>query len=162
MARLVVVSPLSALQAGDGFSLAGWPLHVTIAPTFETDAEISQVETIMRKVAESHPPLTVTADAGEGFGRRGNIPVTVIATSDELQTLHEALVDALGAVGARFDDPDFIRSGYRAHVTKTRTAAAVPGQVIDLTQLALVDMAPEGDSRLRRVVKSYSLDGRGT
>jgi hypothetical protein len=69
------------------------------------------------------------------------------------------LVAVLTDIGAVFDDPEFIGDGYRAHVTKTRAAQSAPGEVLTLTQVAIVDMEPEGDGRLRRVVWAVSLTG---
>ena len=37
MARFVVVLPLLPLAAGDEFTVADWPLHVTLVEPFQTD-----------------------------------------------------------------------------------------------------------------------------
>ena len=47
--------------------------------------------------------------------------------------------------GAAFDHPDFTGAGYRPHVTRTRTASVQDGDVFELRQTAIVDMAPHGD-----------------
>jgi 2'-5' RNA ligase superfamily len=155
--RLVIVLPLQPLTAGDGFTLREWPLHVTVAPTFVVDVDIETVLVAISPLLISQPRLRLRAGPDEGFGRSQSIPVTVVDPSPELNDLHARLKAALTAVGAVFDDPNFVGAGYRAHVTKTRLAHTHPGDVLKLDQAAVVDMAPEGDRRLRRVVWTIPL-----
>ncbi len=159
MPRLVVVLPLRPLATGDGFTLREWPLHITVAPTFVVQQDSNAVITTISPVLRSQTRLRVLAGPDEGFGRSQAIPVTVVDPSPELTNLHHRLLAALTAVGAVFDDSDFTGAGYRAHVTKTRLAQVHPGDHLALDQAAVVDMAPEGDRRLRRVVWTGQLLG---
>lgn len=160
MSRLVVVLPLEPLGVGDGFSLKDWPLHLTVAPTFviggavadSFGADSAEVLAATAPILAQQPQLTVLAGIDAGFGHSGKIAVTLIEPSAELLGLHQRLVDALVAVGAEFDDPEFVGQGYQPHVTVTRSAKVPRGEVLTLRQAALVDMAPAGDRRLRRVV----------
>lgn len=158
--RLVVVLPLIRLRTGDGFPLKTWPLHVTVAPTFVTDADAAAVAVAIRPAICGCPPLTVTGGAEEGFGPSGRVPVTVLVPSAELSALHELLRTALGAVRADFDDPAYIGAGYRGHVTSTAVARMTPGDVALLAQAAIVDMEPVGLQRLRRVTWVSALNGQ--
>jgi hypothetical protein len=85
----------------------------------------------------------------------------VLVPSAELSALHGVLRDALGAVAAQFDDPEYTGPGYRPHVTVTRTARMQPGEVALLEQVALVDMEPLGPQRWRQVlwVSGFSAPG---
>ncbi|MEP6559613.1 MAG: 2'-5' RNA ligase family protein [Nakamurella sp.] len=157
MYRLVVVLPLEPLAVGDGFSLKDWPLHLTVAPTFVIDTELADVLTAIGPVLRSQAQLTVHAGPDEGFGHSGKIPVTLIEPSAELRGLHDRLVDGLVVVGATFDDPEFVGQGYRPHVTVTRAARVLLGETLTLRQAALVNMAPAGHRRLRRVAWAQSL-----
>jgi 2'-5' RNA ligase superfamily len=159
VSRLVVVLPLQPLTVGDGFSLSDWPLHVTVAPTFVVTVDLSAVAAAITPVVGSQRPLRVRVGQDEGFGRSGRIPVSVIEPTPELSDLHGRLVSVLSEIDAAFDDPEFIGPHYRAHVTKTRVAQSHPGDEMTLTQAAIVDMEPEGDKRLRRVVWAVPLLG---
>jgi hypothetical protein len=150
--RLVVVLPLEPLQPGDGFPLREWPLHVTVAPTFVVQTALSHVVAAIEPVLADRPGLSAVAGEPEGFGPSQTIPVTVVEPNADLTALHLRLVDALRQVDAVFDDPQYVGPGYRAHVTATRLAAAAPGQRLWMDQAAIVDMAPYGERRLRRVV----------
>jgi 2'-5' RNA ligase superfamily len=157
--RLVVVFPLEPLGAGDGFSLRDWPLHLTVAPTF-TGIDLTNVQSAITPILASRRPLRLRVGPDEGFGHSMTIPVSVVVPSAELTDLHVALMTALLDVGAEFDDPEFVGAGYRAHVTMTRRARVHEGDWLDLCQVAIVDMAPEGDQRLRRVVWTATLTQR--
>ena len=159
VSRLVVVLPLQPLTVGDGFSLSDWPLHVTVAPTFVVAVDLDTVIAAIAPVLVAQPTVRERVGHDEGFGRSGRIGVSVVVPSRGLGDLHARLVAALTDIGAVFDDPEFIGVGYRAHVTKTRTAQSVPGDVLTLSQAAIVDMEPQGDGRLRRVVWAIPLAG---
>ncbi|MET0866268.1 MAG: 2'-5' RNA ligase family protein [Nakamurella sp.] len=157
MPRLVVVLPLVPLQVGDGFSLKDWPLHLTVAPTFVIGAELPAVVAAIAASLDQQRSVVVAVGKDEGFGHSGKIPVTLIEPAADLTGMHHRLVDALLQVGAVFDDPQFVGLGYRPHVTITRLARVSMGDSLTLRQAALVDMAPAGDHRLRRVVWARSL-----
>lgn len=157
MARLVVVLPLQPLVNGDGFPLARWPLHLTVAPTFVIEADLTAVVAAVEPVLRGVPVLRVTAGPDEGFGRSGAIPVTVIEPSPVLSGLHRALHTAIGDIGGEFDDPEFVGDGYRAHVTMTKTARVHPGDRLDLRQATIVNMEPIGAQRLRHVIWAHDL-----
>ena len=156
MPRLVIVLPLQPLATGSGFSLRAWPLHLTVAPTFEI-ASLETVVAAIRPLLAAQPAISVRAGHSKGFGRAMNRPAAVVEASADLQLLHESLCTSLHEAGAAFDHPDFIGAGYRPHVTRTRTASVQDGDVLQLRQTAIVDMAPHGDGRLRRVVWTAAL-----
>jgi len=157
MLRLVVVLPLEPLELGSGYPLSEWPLHVTVAPTFVVATSLADVIAAIFPVLAEKRTLTARAGHTEGFGSSMSIPVSVVDPTPELTDLHTRLVGALREMGAVFDDPQYTGTGYRAHVTVTRLAAARSGQELILRQAVIVDMQPSGDRRLRSVVWVRSL-----
>ena len=156
MPRFVVVLPLEPLDAGSAFTLREWPLHLTVAPTFDA-VSLDQVIAVLAPLSVDQPAISVRAGRSEGFGRAMSRPASVIEESESLLGLHEALCTSLTRIGAEFDHPDFTGPGYRPHVTKTRTASVQDGEAFELRQIAVVDMAPHGDLRMRRVVWAATL-----
>ena len=156
--RLVVVLPLHPLEGGAGFTLREWPLHLTLAPTFTTTDDLAATEAAVAPLLTSRSTILVRAGREEGFGRSMSRPASVVDASPELIGLHLALVAALMATGAEFDHPEFTGTGYRPHITRTRVAGATAGDLLELRQAAIVDMAPAGDQRLRRVVWTADLE----
>jgi 2'-5' RNA ligase len=160
--RLVVVLPLLPLRHGDAFTLATWPLHLTLVPTFVVDLDLDAVVAVIQPALARQSALLVTVGGDEGFGRAQRIPVSLIEDSSELIPLHHVLLDGLTAAGAAFDDPDFTGGGYRPHITMTRTARAHPGELLRLGQATVVDMEPIGPTRLRRVAWAAPLAVAGS
>ena len=156
MPRFVVVLPLEPLDAGSAFTLREWPLHLTVAPTFDA-VSLAEVISVLAPLSVNQPAISVRAGRSEGFGRALSRPATVIEESECLLRLHEALCASLTRIGAEFDHPDFTGPGYRPHVTKTRTASVQDGEAFELRQVTVVDMAPHGDLGVRRVVWATTL-----
>lgn len=150
--RAVVVLPLRPLQVGDSFTLARWPLHLTVVPTFVAEGNLEAVVAIIKPLLQGGPPLELRVGADEGFGRAQRIPVSLIEPTTELNALHRGLIAVLTARGAVFDDLDFIGSGYRPHITVTKLDRVQPGDLLRLEQATIVDMEPIGLQRLREVV----------
>jgi hypothetical protein len=157
MTRLVVVLPLTPLEVGAGFAVSAWPLHVTVLPPFRTDAPADRIADAIDAATRTVPALTVVAGDTELFGRRHDIPVTLIEPHDDLTALHTTLVRAIRPFAAAPDEPAFTGPGFRAHVTHKPPARIHPGDVLTLEQVALVDMLPRADAAGRTVLAAFAL-----
>lgn len=142
MARLVVVLPLTPLREGDRFPVSDWPLHVTVLPPFSTDATGSEIGAAIGSAASGQPALKVVAADDALFGRRHDIPVTVIADNGRLTELHQALRVAVRPFATTPDEPAFTGPGFRPHVTIKPHGRVHQGEKLTLTQIAVVDMEP--------------------
>jgi 2'-5' RNA ligase len=138
MPRLVVVLPLVPMAAGVRFAFRDWPLHLTVVPVFETAASVEDIAARLATFAGRR--VTVTVGPDEGFGRSGGITAAVIEPSIELTALHGSLSAALAPLD--FENPEYTGVGYRGHITVKPHGRVYPGDVLTLTQLALVDMTP--------------------
>ena len=76
----------------------------------------------------------------------------VIEPSDNILALHRALMQNLAPLHPVFDEPEFIGNGYRPHVTRRAFGGVEAGDVLELGQLALVDMTPNQPERMRQVL----------
>ncbi len=138
-----------------------WPLHITVLPPFHTDAPASDIAEAIAAATSGQRALTVTAGHDELFGRREDVPVTVIVEDETLARLHHTLVAAVRPFAASPDERAFTESGFRAHVTVKRHRRVNEGDVLALTQIALVDMAPQPPSRGRTVLATLPLPASG-
>jgi hypothetical protein len=154
--RLVIVLPVAPLRVGASFAVAEWPLHVTVLPPFLTDADPGDVGDAIRVAVGGQAPLTVVAGADALFGRRHDIPVTLVLPHEELTRLHHTLVAAIRPFAAEPDEPAFTGDGFRAHVTHKPPARLHPGQSLSLGQIALVDMLPRAHTAGRTVLATSS------
>ena len=48
MPNYVVVLPVTPLELGDGFTVADWPLHVTVVPKFVSTVDASKLVAVLR------------------------------------------------------------------------------------------------------------------
>jgi 2'-5' RNA ligase len=157
MPRLVVVVPLSPLQTGDSFAVEQWPLHVTVLAPFKTDAAPAEIARVAAAALAGFDALTVVAGRNELFGRRHDVPVTVIVDNAELTRLHDRLVDALRPLATDPTESAFAGPDFRAHVTVKRQARVHEGDELRLSQIALVDMAPRAAPGGRTVLATLAL-----
>lgn len=161
MTRLVVVLPLSPLAEGESFAVSAWPLHITVLPPFLTDATGSEVGAVIRSAASGRPALRVVAAQDELFGRRHDVPVTVMVENEQLTSLHHAVRDAVRPFAAAPDEPAFTGARFRPHVTAKSHGRVHEGDAFTLTQIAVVDMAPRSSTG-RTVLATIDLPlGRG-
>ncbi|WP_166791782.1 2'-5' RNA ligase family protein [Cryobacterium frigoriphilum] len=153
----MVVVPLSPLVTGDTFAVAEWPLHVTVVAPFHTEHTPGEVAAVIAEVAAAQTVITARADVEARFGRRHDIPVTLVVPDPGLTLLHDRLVDALRPLAARPHEPAFTGPEFRAHVTIKGGRRVTDGDELTLAQLALVDMAPRADAAGRAVLATVAL-----
>ncbi|GGE94293.1 2'-5' RNA ligase family protein [Mycetocola zhadangensis] len=157
MSRVVVVLPLTPLAVGDNFLVSAWPLHVTVVPPFATDASISDMAEALAESVGSEADLSVLATGDDLFGRRNNIPVTLIADDERLLALRNRLVAGVRPFARNPDDRAFSGAEFRAHVTVKGANRVHEGDVLRLQQVALVDMAPRQSPTGRTVLATVPL-----
>jgi hypothetical protein len=160
MRNLIFVAFVEPVTEGLVFPRTEWPLHITLV-RFDVDSPAGADAAL--RVAELADPyataalgasLTVGKDAG--FGRNGSVPVSLIQPQPDLQTLHEQLVAAVARLDGKVLTPAHTLSGYRPHVSHHGDKRLNPGGAVVLDRIALVDMAPDGDRTVRRVLRLWS------
>jgi 2'-5' RNA ligase len=157
MARFVVVLPLAPLVAGDEFTVADWPLHVTLVEPFQTGRDAGDVARIIGDAVAGAEAVSATAGEEALFGRRRNVPVTVVRDSGALVALRESTLAALRHAGV---DVARSRLEFRPHVTHKRHGRLRLGERVDLRVVALIDMRPAQGAHYRRVVGTWPLRER--
>jgi 2'-5' RNA ligase len=157
MARFVIVLPLAPLAAGDEFTVADWPLHVTLVEPFQADPATVDVDGLVALIgAVAAAAKAVRASAGEAamFGRRRDVPVTLVQDGGELDALRIRTLAALREAGI---DVSGARDDFRPHVTRKRHAHLPPGDRVEFGTVALIDMRPAAGAHHRSVIASWRL-----
>lgn len=154
MARFVVVLPLVPLATGDEFTVADWPLHVTLVEPFATEQPAGVVADAVRAAAADSAVVRATAGEEAMFGRRRDVPVTLVRDGGELAGLRRKALDALHRAGV---DTGHLRADFRPHVTRKHHGRLRSGERIALDTVALIDMRPPEGSHHRRVVAAMRL-----
>jgi 2'-5' RNA ligase len=156
MARFVVVLPLVPLAAGDEFTVAQWPLHVTLVEPFPTALTADDVARLLDEVEGIGSVASVIhAAAGDEamFGRRRDVPVTLVRDGGELAALRSRTLAALQRAGVDVQP----RLDFQPHVTRKQHGRIRPGDRVELETVALIDMRPPKGGHHRRVVAAWRL-----
>jgi len=178
MRNLIFVAFVEPVAEGQVFPRTDWPLHITLVRFDAGSQDSADVAERIAGLADAAATtalgagLTVGKDAG--FGRNGSVPVNLVQPHPALQELHEQLVQVVADAGGRILTPHHTLTGYRPHVShqaatnqaSTNPTSAVteakrlhPGDAVVLNRIALVDMAPDGDHAIRRILRLWSRDG---
>ncbi|WP_430645898.1 2'-5' RNA ligase family protein [Agromyces sp. GXS1127] len=155
MGRFAVVLPVDPLNAGASFPVSSWPLHVTVVEPFETRNDAAWVAGLIGPVLHGRRAVEVTAFDRAMFGRRHDVPVTLVGDDGPLGAMRTRLLDAL-----READVDVARArfDFRPHVTDTEHGSMPTGRTARLVQVALVDLRPPEGRAMRSVAAVWSLD----
>ena len=173
MRNLIFVAFVEPVAEGQVFPRTDWPLHITLlrfdvkfdagaAATTNTQDSADVAERIAGlAAAPAAAALGAALAVGEdaAFGRNGSVPVNLILPQPELQALHEQLVAAVDSLGGRMLTPAHTLAGYRPHVSHHGDKRLHPGDAVVLDRVALVDMAPDGDHAIRRVLRLWRREG---
>ena len=162
MRNLIWVAFTEPVRPGLVFPRSDWPLHITLL-RFDVGTDVSaDVADVLADLAEApvQGALGTQLIIGEeaGFGHMGSIPVSLVEQNPLLQGLHEELFDAVVSVGGRIATPNYVLERYRPHISHHDGKRPRPGDVVVLDQVALVDMAPEGNHTIRRILRLWTQD----
>jgi hypothetical protein len=157
--NLIFVAFVEPVADGLLFPRSEWPLHITLV-RFDvgTDVLADRMAALAAPLAAAALGAGLTVGEDAGFGRNGSVPVNLIQPQPDLQALHEQLVNAVDSVGGKVLTPAHTMSGYRPHVSHHGDKRLNPGDTLVLDRIALVDMAPDGDRTVRRVLRLWSRD----
>ena len=103
--------------------MADWPLHITVFPPFLTSAEPADVAAAIEEAAAGQPALAAAVGPDALFGRRHNIPVSLVDDSPALTALHRALKDSMRQFAAAPEEPAFTGRAF-APTSRSRIRAA--------------------------------------
>ncbi|WP_136706652.1 2'-5' RNA ligase family protein [Agromyces sp. H66] len=157
MARFVLVLPLEPLVVNDEFTVAQWPLHLTLVEPFETDVEVETLNAALAPVAAGAQAIPVDIGEDAMFGPRKNILVSLVR--DDGRALLALRAVSAAALRDRAVDLGHIREDYRPHITAKQHGRVRQGDRLTLDTLALVRLRPPETSHHGRIVGSWRLGG---
>ncbi|GAA3320118.1 2'-5' RNA ligase family protein [Arthrobacter ramosus] len=162
MRNLILVAFVEAVADGLVFPRSDWPLHITLLrfdvdPSDDDDDVAARLGELVTAPAMGALGADLTVGPDAGFGHQGSIPVSLVEHHPVLQGLHEELFDAVASVGGRVATPRYVMEHYRPHISHHDGKRPKPGDAVVLDQIALVDMAPEGNHTIRRILKLWRL-----
>lgn len=114
MRDFLVVCMLESIEIGAQFTM--WPLHMTIIPWFKAD-ELEPVIVALSSVTAQHKPFTVEVGERAFFGPKGKLPVMMIENTQELQSIHQELLELILSEGWTLEGR-YTGDNYTPHVTQ--------------------------------------------
>lgn len=156
--KYTLVQFLEAVEGAAEFSMAQWPLHITMADVFAIDLKNVRLNERLAGLLAAMQPFTVTVGELADLGPPASpTRVRLIDPSNELRALHETLINFLEGHEAVFNTPEYTRKGFLPHVTVQGAAHLPFGTLVSIHCLSLVDMFPGGDHTRREVLASFPL-----
>lgn len=152
--KYTLVSFLETIATNTEFSMADWPLHITLADVFAVDLDTGIGQKLTSLLA-NQPSITLSAKCDSTLG---TTKVVLIEKNNDLQNLHDQIMDFLEFNGAKFNNPEFTRAGFLPHSTIQTSGRLHEGDKIEIRTISLVDMFPDGDWKQRKVIMNFELD----
>lgn len=141
---------------GYEFDSRHWPLHLTIIGNYFISDSQHLIDSI-DSVANFTNTFSVTVGGDDNLGSNKDILVSRIVPSENLYTLHNSIVESLEATGVEFSNLNFIRDGYKPHITVQTNARKNAGDVVLVRHLSLVELEKDGTRHQRTVIKNFEL-----
>lgn len=156
--KWTLISLIETKEVGYTFSSDNWPLHVTIAATFEIVWDKSNTIEKLKDFCRSSKTFEarVLEDTHLGPSEKP-VLVSLVEKSSGLQDFHEEIVNLLEAAGTVFKRPEHNGDKFIAHATVQKNARLKEDDIITINNLTLVNMLPDGDGYKRRISKVMML-----
>ncbi len=152
--KYTLVAFVDPVNVGREFDMSDWPLHITLADVFAIDRPGSNIEQSLRDRLKNQSELRVVA---KKEAHLGDTEAVLLEKTDQLYALHLKVVDLLTLSGAKFNSPEFTRTGFIPHSTVQKSGKLIPGDEVLISQLALVDMFVNNNWQQRRVLSTFEL-----
>ena len=153
--KYTLVSFFESIEIITEFAMTDWPPHITLADVFAIELDTG-IEQKLEAMLACQPPITLSA---RGDSVLGTTEVVLIEKNDGLQKLHDQIVDLLELHGAKFNTPEFTRSGFLPHSTIQKSGRLSEGDKIEINTLFLIDVFPNKNWQQRRVLRKFKLGG---
>ena len=122
-------------------------LAMAFAENERADREVVTLATLLHDV-----------DDYKIFGENGQVQVVLLERTESLIKLHLDVLTILEDGGLALNDPQFARDGLRPHATVQKHARLNKGDKVLFTALGIIDMFPNEDPSMRKVLKTIKID----
>lgn len=155
--KYTIVQFFDDVNEGYEYSSNSWPLHSTIVDTFAIDWSVDETASRLQDILKNHTVADSLAEGDRFFGDQGQVRVVLLNRSNSLVRLHEDVLAALEEGGLKLNDPQFARDGFLPHATVQKHARLNNGDKVRFTALSIVDMFPDEDPYMRKVLKTIAI-----
>ena len=150
--KYTIVHMLKDLPNGFEYSMKNWPLHVTIVDVFAVEGDLNSLLEDLRKNLDSSNVSDSWVTEEGFFGDDKSVHVMLVKKTNELQNLHDTIVEVLESYSVKFNSPQYTGSGFKPHATKQLNDSLKIGDAVKVNSVTLIDMFPDNDPYQRRVL----------
>lgn len=155
MSRYILVFMIDTLDDGE---FSKWPLHITLIPWFEyQDDEIKLVDVLNSQIPRKVRMVKGKVGKKTWFGY--STPVRLVEPKDDLQKLHNKLLDLLKVAGVEFSSKSFTGPRFTPHVTTRGSRTIDGGQTFELNSTTLVRAVSDHPMLRQKVAELQFLEG---
>ena len=155
--KYAIVQFFEDIEEGHVYSSNNWPLHSTVVDTFALQWSTDEIVAKLTDVLRHH--ATANSEAGDDrfFGDNGQVQVVLLGRTESLIKLHLDVLATLEDVEIALNDPQFARDGFLPHATVQKHARLNKGDKVRFTALSIIDMFPNEDPYMRKVLKTIKI-----
>lgn len=151
--KYTLVSFFEPIEISTEFVMTDWSPHITLADVFAVDLDTG-IEQKLEAMLADQPPITLSA---RGDSVLGTTEVVLIEKNDGLQSLHDQIIDLLELHDAKFNTPEFTRSGFLPHSTIQKSGRLYEGNKVEINTISLIDMFPDKNWQQRKVLNNFKM-----
>lgn len=131
------------------------PSHLTLMSRFISELMPSQLSKAVRPLFDKTASINLTFSETTELGPK-KLTVRLVEYSDQLRSLHNALLKSLRSLDAEFEYPQFVGTGHKPHVTAREGTNFSPGDRIMVSHACLVEVINS-----KRIIRSkFELGGK--
>lgn len=155
--KYTIVQLFEDIEEGYVYSSTSWPLHSTVVDTFAIKWSIDETVANLTDTLKHHAAANSEAGDDRFFGENGQVQVVLLDRTESLIKLHLDVLTMLEDGGLALNDPQFARDGFLPHATIQKHARLNKGDKVLFTALSIIDMFPNEDPNMRKVLKTIKI-----
>lgn len=134
--------------------MSNWPLHITFVNAFAIERSAVEFDRKINNLLENESALDVIAGKASVLG---TTRVILIEYSQQLENLHNKIIELIVENGGILSNPEFNRKGYIPHSTIQTDSRLEEGQKLHIDHISIVDMFPGNDWQQRKVLATFKI-----
>ena len=155
--KYAIVQFFEDIEEGYVYASNDWPLHSTVVDTFAIKWSNDEMVTKLTDALKHHATANSEASDDRFFGENGQVKAVLLSRTGSLIKLHLDVLATLESGEIALNDPQFSRDGFLPHATVQKHARLNKGDKVRFTALSIIDMFPNEDPYMRKVLKTIKI-----
>lgn len=132
------------------------PSHLTLVCRYWSTLSPQAIAESVAPIFQQTQALELIFSEAAKIGPK-HTDVHLVEHDEDIRQLHERLCSSLDAVGVEYTLPQFIRNGFKPHVSQREGDGFLPGHIQMIDAAYLIEVEIRGDQHLRFVRSKFDL-----